>query len=246
VVGDLERSTRKDVGLLPGSGTTTYAIEPAWGEPAARILEAASAHEGDLVVMGTESRRGLARIAHPPVASRVVRHASGIPVVFVPRPAGHLEATELPPISTILVSTDLSAAGNNAVPYAYSVLAPTGGVVELCHVHERWLPSPPYAYTRLEDKLTDAERSRLERELRALVPNEAEGLGITTHITVIDGGKAAEAILQAAERLVVDAIALGSHGRGGAYRSLLGSVSQDVVRHARRPVLVVPSPRKEA
>jgi nucleotide-binding universal stress UspA family protein len=66
-------------------------------------------------------------------------------------------------------------------------------------------------------------------------------LGISTHVTVIDGGKAAEAIGQAAERLVVDAIVLASHGRGGAARSLLGSVSHAVVRRARHPVLVVPS-----
>jgi nucleotide-binding universal stress UspA family protein len=58
---------------------------------------------------------------------------------------------------------------------------------------------------------------------------------------VIDGGEAAEAITQAAERLVVDAIVLASHGRGGVMQSILGSVSHAVVRRSRRPVLVVPS-----
>jgi nucleotide-binding universal stress UspA family protein len=54
--------------------------------------------------------------------------------------------------------------------------------------------------------------------------------------------KAAQAIVQAGERFVVDAIVVGSHGKGRALRSLLGSVSRDVVHQARRPVLVVPSP----
>ena len=73
------------------------------------------------------------------------------------------------------------------------------------------------------------------------MPNDAERLGIVTRITVIDGGRAAEAIAQSAERFVVDAIVLGSHGKGGALQSLLGSVSQGVVSLARRPVVVVPS-----
>jgi nucleotide-binding universal stress UspA family protein len=45
-----------------------------------------------------------------------------------------------------------------------------------------------------------------------------------------------------AERLNVDAITLASHGRGGVARALLGSVADAVVRHAKRPVLVVRAP----
>lgn len=103
------------------------------------------------------------------------------------------------------------------------------------------LSNPPYAYDCPEGKLSDGERVRIETELRALVPTDAERQGITAHVTVIDGGKAAEAITQAAERLVVDAIVLGSHGKSGAVGALSGSVSQATVHRARRPVLVVPS-----
>ena len=71
-----------------------------------------------------------------------------------------------------------------------------------------------------------------------------ESAGLPRHVTVIDGGRAADAILQAAERLVVDEIVLASHGRGGAARSLLGSVSRAVVEQSRRPVLIVPSKRQ--
>ena len=142
---------------------------------------------------------------------------------------------------TVLAPTDLSSAGNRAIPFAYALVAAHGGVVELCHVHERALPNPPYAYDRSEGKLTVEERTHIEGALLALVPTDAERSGIATHITVIDGGKAAEAIVQAAERFVVDAIALGSHGMGGGPQSLLGSVSRAVLSRARRPVLVLPS-----
>ena len=251
VVTDLSRRMAIDVGALPGVGRVVFSVEPTWGDPAAALLSFAGKDGCDMVVMGAESRRGLARIAHPPVADRVARYAHGAAVAFIP--ALPISATlpvepgarHAPGIFTVLAATDLSAEGNRAVPFAYSLLAGNGGVVELCYVHERSLPSPAYVYDSSEGKLTDVARARLEHELRALVPAQAERSWITTHVTVIDGGDAAKAIVQASERLATDAIVIGSHGRGATYRAFLGSVSQDVVRHACRPVLVVPSTQQE-
>jgi nucleotide-binding universal stress UspA family protein len=244
VVADLERALRLEVGVLPGAGLTSFVIEPAWGDPATKILELARRRGEDLVVVGAESRHGFARLSHPAVAERIAHDASRVPVVFVPaKPAVEAKATA-PAVLTVLAPTDLSAVGNRAVPYAYSLLGGHGGVVELCYVHERLLDAPAYVYEQSEGKLTDIERARVEADLRALIPADAREHGITTHVTVVDGGRAADAILQAAERLVVDEIVLGSHGRGGAARSLLGSVSRAVVEQSRRPVLVVPSKRQ--
>ena len=241
VVTDLGRTLRTEVGVLPGEGKTAFAVEPTWGDPASGIFAAAEEHASDLIIMGAESRHGWGRIAHPAVASRVTNHAFGVPVVFVPAPPPDQARRDVPRILTVLVPTDLSPAGNHAIRFAYSLVAAHGGVVELCHVHERMRDMPPYVYDPPEGKLGVDERARLEGALRALIPADAERLGITTHVTVIDGGKAAEVIGQAAERLLVDAIVLGSHGKGGAVGLLLGSVSQSVVHRARRPVLVVPS-----
>ena len=226
-----------------GQGSTSFAVEPAWGEPATRILDFARKRGDDLVIVGAESRHGLARISHPAVAERIAHEASGSPVVFVPGEVEEKAESTTPEFFTILAPTDLSPASNRGVPYAYSLLAGHGGVVEgYCHVHERLLASPAYIYERTEGKLTDAERTAIEAELRALIPSDAQQRGITTHVTVIDGGRAGEAIVQAAERLVVDAVVLASHGKGGAVRSLLGSVSHVVVKNSRRPVLIIPSP----
>jgi nucleotide-binding universal stress UspA family protein len=240
IVADLERTLRLHVGVLPGAGATTFAVVPAWGEPSSRLLAEAGTRAVDLLVMGGESRHGLGRIANPPVAARVARHAAGVPVVFVPKPAAPV-APHLAGIYTVLAPTDLSPVGNRAIPYAYALLAGHGGVVELCHVHEHPLPSPAYAYDSPRGDLPPGRRAELESALRALVPPEAESLGITTHVHVIEGGKAAPAIVQAAERLAVDAVVLGSHGKGGAFRSLLGSVSNGVLGGTQRPVLVIPA-----
>jgi nucleotide-binding universal stress UspA family protein len=116
-----------------------------------------------------------------------------------------------------------------------------GGVVHLCHVHERALPSPAYAYADETGALSPAGRADLESRLRALVPAWARDLGIEARVTVIDGGQAASEITRAALRLDADAIALASHGRSGVKRALLGSVAEEVLRHAKSPVYVVPS-----
>jgi nucleotide-binding universal stress UspA family protein len=113
-------------------------------------------------------------------------------------------------------------------------------LLELCYVHEHSPPLPPSPYARAEGRLSDTDRASFVSQLRALVPADAERRGITTHVAVIDGGKAAQEILRAAERFTVDAIVLGAHGRGAAYRALVGSVSAEVVRLAHHPVLVVP------
>jgi nucleotide-binding universal stress UspA family protein len=240
VVEDLQRTMARQVGVLPGGGRTAHLVEATWGEPASRLLEVARDQKADLLVLGTESRRGLGRVAHPPVAERVARHATGVPVVFVPPGPKREAAATVPAIFTVLAPTDLSETGNRAVPFAYAMLAGHGGVVELCHVHERVLASPPYAYEQPQGKLTPAERERLTNALRSLIPPEAERLGITTHVSVIDGGHVATVIRQTAERLSVDAVVLGSHGRGSAYRAFMGSISEAVVQQTRRPVLVIP------
>jgi universal stress protein E len=243
VTADLDRGLCEAVGVLPGLGTTTFLVEPTWGEPAARVLDAALEHHGDLLIMGAESRHGMARLAHPAVADRMARVAHGIPVLFVPnnndKNMPGPDVPRVPRIVTVLAATDLSPVGNRAVPFAYSWLG-RGGSVELCYIHERTLPSPAFSYESHAGELTQSQRLEIERALRALVPADAEQLGISSHVTVVDGGHAGEAIAQTAERLRVDAIALGSHGRGGLARAVVGSVADTVLRHAHRPVLVVP------
>jgi nucleotide-binding universal stress UspA family protein len=240
IVGDLQRHLASEVGALPGTGRTSFAVEASWGDPARRILEVAGERKAGLLVMGAESRRGFARLSHPPVAENVARHASAVPVLFVPSGPEPAVGQTVPSIFTVVAATDLSPAGNRAVPFAYTLFGAHGGVVELCYVHERPLPTPAYAYEQTQGRLSAADRANLEAQLRALIPPESNRLGITTHVTVVDGGKAGVALVQAAERLWADAVVIGSHGRGGATRALLGSVSDEVVRRAGRPVFVVP------
>lgn len=149
----------------------------------------------------------------------------------------------LPELRRVLVPTDLSELGSAAVPYAYGLVA-RGGTVHLLHVVEPpRVPNPLYAHytparapSRAERQLQEAE---LSERLRALVPAAAAERAVATAVELDEGDEVAERVCAAAERLGADAICLGSHGRGGVARTLLGSVAEQVLRRTRRPVLVV-------
>jgi nucleotide-binding universal stress UspA family protein len=65
---------------------------------------------------------------------------------------------------------------------------------------------------------------------------------VVTRTEVLRSSEPAKALVEAAERLGVDAIVIASHGRGGLARTLFGSVSEAVLRNARAPVFVVRPP----
>jgi nucleotide-binding universal stress UspA family protein len=238
VVQNLEPAVRRKMEALDGQGQATVDIRPTLGDTMATLLLAAAERDVDLLVVGTKPRRGLGRRWTSSVAERLTRESRALPIACVPIERREPELG-LPNVSTILAVTDLSPLGDEGIPHAYALLRGRGGVVELSHVHERTLPSPAFANDEPTWRLSDAERDSFVRRLRALIPREAEALGITTHVSVVDGGRAAEAIVQASERLDVDMICLASHGRGGLARAVLGSVASEVVQRARRPVYVV-------
>lgn len=70
---------------------------------------------------------------------------------------------------------------------------------------------------------------------------EAEGLTVTSDVRV---GRVAQGILDAVQP--GDMIVMGSHGRSGFKRLVLGSVAEEVLRHATVPVLMVKLPREDA
>ena len=63
--------------------------------------------------------------------------------------------------------------------------------------------------------------------------------GVTANAQVIKGSVSEEGIIEAAEKLNIDLIVMGSHGRKGFQKFLLGSFAQDVLKGTKLPVLVV-------
>lgn len=135
----------------------------------------------------------------------------------------------------ILVAVDLSEDSGALVRYAAGISARGGGELVILHVYAR-----EGAMTALRDEglFVDIYVSRLRSELRYLQA-QAGTAGRKARVEVITGDPVSQ-ITTRAHELGVDLIVMGTHGRTGLPRLLMGSVAEGVLRQATCPVLLVP------
>jgi nucleotide-binding universal stress UspA family protein len=227
----LERDLANRVEMLLPRDKITIRVAPGWGRLDAHLLELAEREHFDLIVIGTHRRHGLEWLRFGSVSRSILRHAN-IPVAVAPPPETQKRA-KIPELDRVLVATDFSEWGNNAVPYACAILR-RGGALKLFHVIE---PSSAGASEKFAPH-PRKENPKLGVELRSLVPSDCSDR-IQIEQEISESSNAAEAIAQAAERFDADVICLGSHGRSGLAKTLLGSVAQGVMTQSKRPVFVV-------
>ncbi len=84
----------------------------------------------------------------------------------------------------------------------------------------------------------DRETEAAAESARSMVTSTIDALGLPGADPLVIGGEPGPAICRLASELSAAAIVIGSRGRGGLKRAVLGSVSDHVVRHAPCPVLV--------
>ncbi|MCW5558718.1 MAG: universal stress protein [Verrucomicrobiae bacterium] len=240
----LERQLAERAGTLLGESRLRLRVVPDRGAPSAALIALAGEHRADLLVTGTHQRRGVQRLWHRSV-SRALLADAPMSVAVVPVPPGGTQEP-IPTLGRILAATDLSPAGNRALPAACALL-PAGGVLRILHV----LPAAGSGFTLLGGSphtpaLTPGERKvrqqRAEARLRNLVPAEAAERGIVAVPAVVEADDVASAILAEAARFGAQALCLGSRGRGGVARVLLGSVTATVLQRSPVPVHVIPPP----
>jgi nucleotide-binding universal stress UspA family protein len=140
--------------------------------------------------------------------------------------------TAIRPIRTILLATDLMASSGEATARAIDLASRLGARLLIVNVLEKRRLVGGGSHERV-----DQARAERERHLGKVV-REARGVGVTAEFLVWDGDPGGS-IAAAAEAEQADLIVVGTRGRSGAGRMLLGSVSDHVVRHATCPVLVV-------
>jgi nucleotide-binding universal stress UspA family protein len=142
----------------------------------------------------------------------------------------------------ILWPADFSGVGRAVLPHLAALASREETEVVILHVF-----TPPALYAlppetgtvwiRLEKEARAAAREQLERLERQLTKS-----GIRTRTVLVDGTPAPQ-IARVARRLRCDLIVLATHGHTGFIHALLGSVAENVVRHAPCPVLTVRPPR---
>jgi nucleotide-binding universal stress UspA family protein len=133
----------------------------------------------------------------------------------------------------ILHPTDFSAHSDAAFVLACSLARDSKAAVLVLHV----VP-PPITYDDVAESRQEGYRENLRDELHRV---NAEGLPLGVVHLLLDGDPAT-VILETAANHGADLIVLGTHGRSGVGRLLMGSVAEKVLRKANCPVLIVKAP----
>jgi nucleotide-binding universal stress UspA family protein len=147
------------------------------------------------------------------------------------------------PIRRILVPHDFGDTAERALTFALDLAAKLGAHVTVMHAYE----VPAYAFP--EGPVLSAEMAgNLERAARVALENVASraGRGGVELDVVLRQGVAWSEIIALAKESGADLVVMGTHGRRGIARMLLGSVAEKVVRTAPCPVLTVHTTDKGA
>jgi len=204
-----------------------YETDVVQGNPAPTIVDYADSYDFDLIVMPTHGRKGLSRYIIGSVAEKVVRLASG-PVLTVRM----LDDERLQfPYEDILIPTDGSAGAVHAAEHGLELAATLDATVHILSVVDTRLSiGSEMARSDTEQAATDAVEELAET---------AESHGLADVRTEVDRGRPVEEILERIESDGIDAVVMGTDGRRGTERILLGSVAEKTVRSAPVPVLTV-------
>jgi nucleotide-binding universal stress UspA family protein len=203
------------------------------GRPSQAILEYVDEAGVDVIAMGTHGRTGVRRTVMGSVAERVLSHAD-VPVLTtrVPEEGAVDEETEY---EEILVPTDATETVDPAVEHALAVAERTDARIHVVHVVHvgttvgAGLSTPAAVLSALESAGEDATEQ---------VADRAREAGLSA-VTEVREGTPAKSIVSYAEEADVDLLAMATAGRTGLSRFLLGSTTEQVIRHADRPVLAV-------
>ena len=147
-------------------------------------------------------------------------------------------------IKRILCPIDFSECSRHALDEAVALAHLYDACVTAVHVFPEAIAADPFAgLPEFQPfKLTDRYRAYLLEHLRAFATSEgAEPRRM--HLDIREGVDIDAEIVAAAEQLTPDLIVMGTHGRSGFQRLMLGSVADKVLRKARFPVLTVPCRR---
>ncbi len=195
-----------------------------------RLVAVASELHADLIVVGSHGRTGIRRWLTGSVAERVVRHAAqSVLVARGEPPLGGYER--------VVIGTDFTPGAEHAFERAIPLLAPTARV-QLVH---GW-PGPwsmpeaaMFAYESMYSTVRETLQEATQRITAKLREHDRAAVRVEGKLSESAG---AAALTDAAGNLHADLIVVGSHGRRGVRRWIVGSVAEVTVRHAPCSVLV--------
>ncbi len=220
----LAHLVRRLAELLPARAEVELDVRV--GDRADEILASLRQHHAILLVLGPAQREGaLTSVFRPGVATALVR-AAACPVLLVRGAGGSRH---------VLATTDLDAPGWPTLRAAADEARRTGGALTVLHCVEPMLqvPAPDFAVASLPSPEVVAA------DVAATLARAADEVGLTGATLRVEPGAPGAGILAVAHAIAADLIVIGTHGRRGALRLVLGSTAEEVIRDATCDVLVV-------
>jgi len=207
-----------------------YDTDVIQGNPAPTIVDYAEQYDHDLVVMPTHGREGVSRYLLGSVSEKVVR-LSSVPVITVRMQPDETFAF---PYENVLVPTDGSDAATVAAEHGLSLAASLDATVHVLSVIDD-------ADLGLDVRSTGSgtESEQAATDAVDTVVAAAETHGVTDTVRHVEHGRPVEAILDCIDANDIHAVVMGTKGRRGTDRILLGSVAEKTVRSAPVPVVTV-------
>ena len=137
----------------------------------------------------------------------------------------------------ILVPLDGSRVAEGVLPHAKSLAYSEGAELILLTVAAN--PAVDFAFSDpgLAHSAVQEQEERSKKYITT-IENDLQAAGFRTS-TLLRIGSVAETILEVADELNVDVIAMSTHGRTGPARWLLGSIAERVVHNSKVPVLLI-------
>ncbi|MEF9425723.1 MAG: universal stress protein [Candidatus Mariimomonas ferrooxydans] len=196
------------------------------GEAFERIVDVADSENCDLIIMGRKGVHNLKKMLMGSVTSRVISYANNdVLIVLGDASIGW---------NHILIATDGSQYSEPAIEHAINFASSYGGnltAVSVVDLTDEFYAQAP----EIVDKMIEKSKKVLEK-----VREKAEASHIKME-TVVKEGESYQKIVEVAEEKGADVIFMGSHGRTGLKKLLMGSVTGKVIGYATCPVMVVKS-----
>lgn len=149
----------------------------------------------------------------------------------------------------ILIALDYNPTAETIAETGYALAQAMNAEVILLHVvaepnyYSTLDYSPIMGYTGFSspDMLMLVDETEVKKASQEFLDQSKIHLGDELITTMVSEGDCAEAILDAAAKLEVDIIVMGTHSRRGLDKILMGSISEKVLHHSDIPLFIIPS-----
>ena len=146
-------------------------------------------------------------------------------------------------LQLLMVPVDFSEASERALDYAIELARPFGARICVVHVYQLPVYSFPDGVFMPGAEMAVQLSTAAQKSLDALITNKGDA-GVALQPLLLEGTPWEE-INRVAMEQKADMIVLGTHGRRGFTRALMGSVAETVIRTAVIPVLAIREPHEE-